>query len=407
MKFDFDVLIIGAGPAGCAAAIELGKTSLSIAVFDKASFPRDKTCGDALSVDVINQLGKLSPELEKDFFSMSTKISSKGVSIFAPNGKHIDIPFTHNHEQRSGFICKRIDFDDLLVQFTIKQKNVTVFQDTEVKEVHTQTSGVTAVTSKGIFNGKIIIAADGAHSIVRKKFNGSKIDRYHHSAGLRRYYKGITGFNPGNYIELYFFKDILPGYLWIFPLPNGEANIGIGMLSVEVANRKVNLSKKFESLIYNHPLLAERFKNARPVETAKGHGLPLGWTKRKISGNKFLLTGDAASLIDPFSGEGIGNAIRSGRVAAEHIRKCIASEDFSAAFNKKYDEEIYRRVGKEFAIGNTMLRLCRYTWLFNTIVNKANKNDNLHRVLIDSLANPEKKKWLVQPSFYFNLFFRS
>ena len=94
----FDVVIAGAGPAGSACAIKLGESGLKVALLDKATFPRDKTCGDALSVDVINQLAMLSDKLPKQFSAMENKIPSYGVKIFSPDHNHIDIPFIYKNE---------------------------------------------------------------------------------------------------------------------------------------------------------------------------------------------------------------------------------------------------------------------------------------------------------------------
>jgi flavin-dependent dehydrogenase len=106
----FDVVIAGAGPAGSACAIKLAESGLKVALLDKATFPRDKTCGDALSVDVINQLGMLSKELHEQFDQMENKIASYGVKIFSPDHNHIDIPFIYKNEKSCGFISPRIDF---------------------------------------------------------------------------------------------------------------------------------------------------------------------------------------------------------------------------------------------------------------------------------------------------------
>jgi flavin-dependent dehydrogenase len=108
--------------------------------------------------------------------------------------------------------------------------------------------------------------------------------------------------------------------------------------------KRINLKKILKALIENNPHLSNRFKNAKPLEVAKGYGLPLGSRKRRISGHRYLLLGDAASLIDPFTGEGIGNAIRSGRVAADHIIQAFKVNDFSRSFNTAYDNEIYRKI---------------------------------------------------------------
>jgi menaquinone-9 beta-reductase len=138
--------------------------------------------------------------------------------------------------------------------------------------------------------------------------------------------------NENNPIEIYFLKDILPGYFWIFHLPGGKANVGMGMLASAVINQGINFKQKFDELICNEPLRS-RFKYATRNGEIKGHMLPLGFDKRIISGNRFLLTGDAAALIDPLTGEGVGNAMRSGRVAVAHILECFRTGIFSAEFN--------------------------------------------------------------------------
>jgi flavin-dependent dehydrogenase len=177
------------------------------------------------------------------------------------------------------------------------------------------------------------------------------------------------------------------------------------MLSSVISKKNVDLKKVLQRLLTTDPRFKERFQNAKPLETVKGYNLPLGSKKRNLSGDHFLLTGDAASLIDPFSGEGIANAIRSGRVAAAHTLKCFQHSDFSKAFNAQYDEEIYRRTWKELKLSRMLQRLCSYPSLFNFIVKKANQNKEVHQLLVDALAFTDKKKKLLQPGFYYRLLF--
>ena len=179
------------------------------------------------------------------------------------------------------------------------------------------------------------------------------------------------------------------------------------MLSSTVSKKKVNLKETMTNLIKTHPHLVERFKDARPLETIKGYGLPLGSKKRNLSGERFLLLGDAAALIDPFSGEGIANAIRSGRVAADHVVKCFEQNSYSASFNKAYDKEIYRRMWNEFKISRTLQRVVQYPRLFNFVIKKARQSKYLQQFLIEALAEVEKKKKiLLKPAFYFRMLFK-
>lgn len=403
-KKEFDVLIIGSGPAGAACAMALARSGLSVAVLDKASFPRDKICGDALSVDVLNQLPLLHPDLAVSFNTMDSKVSSYGVRIFAPDHHYVDLPFLNNGEAKCGYLCPRFDFDQLMVEQVKNLANVTTVEQCTVEKLERTDIEVLAHTNQGTFSAKMIAGADGAQSIVARQLGSFKPDREHYSAGLRVYYEGITSFHESNFIELHFFKDILPGYLWIFPLPNNRANVGIGVLSSVVSRKKMNLKTILNDLITNTAYLSDRFRNAKPLEAAKGYGLPLGSKKRKISGDRFLLMGDAASLIDPFTGEGIGNAIRSGRVAADHIVKAFKGNTFSASFNAAYDREIYRRMWSELKVSHALQKLCRYPQLFNSVVRKANKSHYIHDVLIDALAQSSKKRSLLRPAFYYHLF---
>jgi geranylgeranyl reductase family protein len=348
----------------------------------------------------------LSPKVAEDFKLVENKIPSYGVKIFSPNHEFIDIPFIHKNEKSFGYISPRLSFDNFLFQQVKEYPNIEIFENCSVDKVDNSSSKVVVHTNLGTFESDLIIAADGAHSVVSKNIGEIKVDKKHHSAGLRVYYENVTSFHEENFIELHFFKDILPGYLWIFPLADNKANVGIGMLSSVVSKKKVNLKQVLNKLITTHPNLKERFKDATALETVKGYGLPLGSKKRTISGERFLLTGDAAALIDPFSGEGIANAIRSGRVAAEHAVKCCEQKNFSAAFNKDYDKEIYRRMWNEFKISRTLQTIITYPWAFNFAVKKAKQSKYLQQFLIEALASVEKKKKLLtKPAFYYRMLF--
>lgn len=403
----FDVVIVGAGPAGASCAIKLANSGLKVALLDKATFPRDKTCGDALSVDVINQLSMLSGALAKDFETLENKIPSYGVKIFSPDHNYIDIPFIYKGVKSCGYISPRMNFDNLLFQHVRLNSNIHIYENCTVTQIVVKDDKAELQTSQGNFTAEIVVGADGAHSVVSKYLGDIKVEKEHYSAGLRVYYEGVTSFHEENFIELHFFKKILPGYLWVFPLADNKANVGIGMLSSTVSKKKVNLKEVLQNLLQTHPHLKERFANAKPLETIKGYGLPLGSKKRNISGKRFLLTGDAAALIDPFSGEGIANAIRSGRVAAEHIITCFNEKNFSAAVNKRYDKEIYRRMWKEFTISRTLQHVVTYPVLFNFVIKKARQSKYLQKFLIEALANADKKKKILwKPSFYFRMFFK-
>ena len=402
----FDVIIVGAGPAGCACAYALRHQSIKVAIIDKGIFPRDKICGDALSADVVNQLYRMDQALGEKFEKFFEKQESHGVRFFAPNGKMLDIDFSNDkHGGAAGYISKREHFDNFLFDQINSLNNVEIFLGKKVDRIIREDNTVKVFVGSDEICAPIIIGADGAHSMVNKFLGKIKVEKNHYCAGLRQYYAGVEGFHQKGHIELHFIKDVLPGYLWVFPLPNGEANVGLGMLSSEVSRKKVDLKAKLNELLSEHPVLKERFKNSRPLESVKGYGLPIGSKKRPISGDRFLLLGDAASLIDPFTGEGIGNAIRSGRIAAEHIISCFLAKRFDASYNLRYDKVIYYKMRSELRLSRGLQKLLKFPMLFNFVVRKANNNQSVKLLLTSMLDDVDLKKELVKPSFYLKLLF--
>jgi menaquinone-9 beta-reductase len=401
----FDVAIIGGGPAGSACAISLANKGLRVALIDKASFPRDKVCGDALNIDVINQLKLMGENIFNDFDNIPQKTASYGMKIYSTKASFA-MPLYHNKVKSCGYVMKRFDFDNFLFQQAKLCNNIFCFENTCVEKIEQTEEGISFMAGNTLFTTKILVGADGAHSIVAKTFGLHKVDKNNYSAGLRQYYKNVTGFNSDNMIELHFFKETAPGYFWMFPMPDGIANVGIGMLSSKIAKNKINIKELMHQLITTHPSLVERFTNAQPLETVKGYGLPLGGKKRKLSGNRFLLVGDAASLIDPFSGEGIGNAVRSGRIAADHIIHCFKENNFSAVFNKAYDKIIYQKMEKEFRLSKLLLRIAQWPRFCNFIIKKASEVSYIGNQLTEGLGSLHKRgKLFRQPSFYLRLFF--
>ncbi len=402
----FDVVIAGAGPAGCAAAYMLSGKGLKIALIDKDTFPRDKICGDALSSDVTKQFHLISESLSEKLEQFQEKIPSNGVRFYTPKHQKLDIQFTKPKDKfGGGFVTKRMDFDNFFFSETAKLPDVTVFQNEKIESVINEKDKIILQSATKSFETSMALGADGAHSILNKKLTQNKVEKDHYCAGVRQYYSNVKGFHPDNHIELHFYKEILPGYLWVFPLPNNQANVGLGMLSSVVSKKQLNLKKELMHLLETEPTLKDRFKEATPLTDIEGFGLPLGSKKRPISGNHFLLLGDAAGLIDPFTGEGIANSIRSGRVAAAHVEKAFDKKRFDAEFNFSYDAEIYQKMWNEFRFGHTLQKMFRYPAFINFVAKKANNNKSVQMLLSSMLNDMDLKKELVKPGFYFRLLF--
>ncbi len=377
---------------------------------DKAKFPRDKICGDALSGKVAEVLRRTLPNVLDELDTGELFRDSWGVDFIAPNGESLKVPFKtdYNTEDRApGFISKRTDFDTLLLQRALEGREIEFFEEVELRSYERIENGFLATDSNGKqYSASIVIAADGAYSHFGRTVGGIKAEGRDLCFGLRAYYDGVEGLDKDGFIELHFIKDVLPGYFWIFPLPNGAANVGIGMRADRMKDKGVNLKKTFERLINEHPVIGPRFKNATLQERVRLFDLPLGNKKRKLSGDSYMLIGDAAALIDPFTGEGIGNAMISGEYAASAAHHAIQEKNFSASFLRSYDRAVYERLGDELHLSTRMQQLVNYPWLFNFVVRKANRNQTLRETISCMFEDVDLRGRLKDPRFYAKILFQ-
>ena len=406
-------IIIGAGPAGAGTSFFLTKYGIPHIVIDKEIFPRDKVCGDACSGKTALVINRANPEWLTEILAHADRfLPSWGITFVAPNGKALDIPFAPNRTKDTkapGFTLPRLDFDNFLFG-KMPSEYCTIFQGASVSSIESANNIVSvAMTHNGTeynITAPLIIGADGDKSIVRKKYLSEQTAPKTYAVGLRAYYEGVTGMHNDNFIELHFLPEMLPGYLWIFPLPNGVVNVGVGILSERIREKKINLREQMLYAIKNNPQIAPRFANATLKDKIQGWGLPLGVERQPLSGDNFILTGDAACLVDPFSGEGIGNALYSGMLAAAAVKEAVAQKDFSVAFLKTaYDDVVYKRLGEELKLSTTLQRLCKYPWLFNFVVNKAYKSQSLRNTISCMFTDMDLREQLSKPSFYLKILF--
>ena len=409
-----EICILGGGPGGCAAALQLAKNGVQAILIEKSTFPRDKVCGDALSGKVMRTLERLDPELAAEVKRDGGAMPSWGVTFVAPSGRSLRVPFSRETGlgEAPGVILPRLRFDDLLFQRTKQAQGITVLEHTTAKafeRIGNSWAVNLTENQRGPSGGpssitcQLIIDASGANSPFARHVAKLPMEPKHHAAGVRAYYSGVRDLDPHGFIELIFLKDLLPGYLWVFPLPGGRANVGLGLRSDVVKSRRVDLKALMTQLLAEHPQLRGRFAGATLEGGIQGMGLPLASKRRKLSGDGYLLVGDAGHLIDPFTGEGISHAMISGVHAADVAREALAEKDLSATRLHAYDARVWRRLGKELAISTRLQQLANQAWLFDFVVDRANKNPALADTISSMFTDMDLRERLKKPGFYLDL----
>jgi geranylgeranyl reductase family protein len=399
----YDAIVVGGGPGGSTAAAFLSAKGRRVLLLDKEKWPRDKTCGDAVSgksVGILSELG-LVGAIEKADHGETT-----GLTFSSPNGKTVSIPFRKdNRGIAKGYVCRRMVYDDLLWQNAARK--CTAHEGANVVGVVREGGKICGVKvklfdgSEKEYRGKVVIGADGVSSLIAREIRGADIDPDHTCIAYRAYYSGVSGMNGT--IEIHFVKSVMPGYFWIFPLENGLANVGVGMVMADVKKNGVNLQKVMLDVLEQNPLFKGRFANAKMVSPMKAWSLPFGSKKRKIHADNVLLVGDAAGLVDPFSGEGMGNAMYSGRLAAKIVDESLSANDTSEAFFAKYDNELWEGIWNELSMSYTMQKLGRNEWLLNLVIGKAATSEKAREAIAGTFSNEDAKKDFASPLFYLKL----
>lgn len=403
-----DVLIVGGGPGGSAAAMQLAKHGIRTILVERSRFPRDKVCGDALSGKVMRTLERLDPALAVAVGTDARRMPSWGVTFVAPGGGALRVPFSRSTGvgEAPGAILPRMAFDTVLFDAVKRCGGVRVLEGMAARSFRRSGDAWHVILDNGdTITARLVIAADGANSHFARHVAGLVMAPRHHAAGVRAYYRGVGGLDPDGFIELHFLQELLPGYLWIFPLPDGRANVGLGLRSDHVGRRRLDLRAELKRLLATHPGLKDRFSGAEPQGPVQGMGLPLGSRRQPISGSGFMLVGDAGHLIDPFTGEGISHAMISGVHAANVAQEALGADRCDAAFLKRYDERVWRRLGQELAISTRLQRLAHKPWLFDLVVRRANRNPALADTIGSMFTDLDLRARLRRPGFYLQLLF--
>lgn len=400
MGEQYEVIVIGGGPSGATTAMYLGIAlgKENVLLIDKADFPRDKICGDAQGRKAANIMRELGIE---DGYRKLPGHVVYGITLSSPNGTVVHLDVESRDKPAPGYCHRRIVFDEYLFNCAKERATIKIFTMTDLIIEDGYVKGIKGKDENGQtkeIRAKLVLAADGANSIVAQKFGLNKNPPDHFIVATRQYYSGVTGLTDR--IEIHLVKSLLPGYFWIFPLEDGKANVGLGMIVKDMNEKKINLKAAQLKEIKENPLFKERFANAQPLEDVKGWNLPLASYHRKCYGNGFLLLGDAASLIDPLSGEGIGTAMISAKVAAYVAIEALKKGDFSEEFLKRYDEQLWEEIGPEIKANYRLQKLGkRFPFLIDKLISKAKKDESFRKRIENMLPYTGGRKEMGEDNF--------
>ena len=426
---EFDAIVVGGGPGGSSAAGYLAKSGARVLLIEKEVWPRDKICGDAVggkSLSHVNELG-VKADLES-----TPHFRVTGILFSSPKGNSVQVPLPEEDVEKmeAGYALPRAQFDSLLFnrcQAMVREAGGSIIQGGEVRTVlfddgaggedpgegsgdARHAAGVVVRIGgrdgeERTFHTRELVGAGGykcpaARSVVESSYNEKLMDRDHYCGGYREYWRNVKGCesNSGD-IEIHFVDTVIPGYFWLFPVSENVVNVGIGMVMGLLDKQKKKLKALQADVIANHPMFKDRFAEAEMVPgSAKGWLLPFGSPRKKSSNhprrssmNGIRLVGDAASLIDPFSGEGVGNALVTGEMAARHI---IEKRPFI-----EYQDEVWKVLGPELINSYRMQKLSRKSWLLNWFVRKAEKKPALQEMMTEMIASKEAQENLHSPWF--------
>ncbi len=333
-----DVAVIGAGPAGSAAAVTLARAGIDVGVFDKATFPRDKTCGDGLTTLALRQLESLG--LEPSTIGSWTDVTDCYVT--SPSGYRIHLPLPDDGSGRFAAVATRLDLDASLVDLARKE-GATIVEGTELIAATEDDDGVTLVLGRDRrpereVRARWVVGADGIWSPLRRALGAGEPGYRGEWHAFRQYVSGV-GDEAARHLHVMFEADLLPGYFWSFPLEGRRANIGFGVQrggKVAIGD----MGALWQELLDRPHIRDVLGPDVAPDGPHRAWPIPARIDRAVPTTRRALFVGDAVTACDLMTGEGIGQALLTGVTAAECIRDHGVVGDAGARYATRLLDEL-------------------------------------------------------------------
>lgn len=377
-----DVLVIGAGPAGSAAAITLSRLGRRVVLVDRSRFPRDKACGDALIPDSLAAIHKLQLT---DRLAKGSRFVHE-LKVFAPNGTEVRL--------RGRFACQRREQFDWMLQQEALAAGATFFGPFTVTGPRLRGGRVAgaslahARTGESIdVDARVTLLATGAAAKPLQMFD--VCTRPQPSAIAARAYFRLPQdlADQAQSLVISYDRAICPGYGWIFPGPDNVFNLGVGVFTDSPHDAGVpNLRQLFDRFLAKFPPAARISDAAERLSDLKGAPLRMAMTGARFHRPGLLVIGEAAGLTFSFSGEGIGKAMESGIIAAELAHEHFAADAGAADLGERYEAALRDRFSAVFGAYRTVQNWLSRPAICNLLAWRANRSPYVVRQLEGMLS---------------------